>query len=91
MITESRKTITRISSSSKYKFRRSFLNPNKLCSTSFLCFRKGCSGWSHNQRLEFLGDAVVGLIVGDYLYNNFPNKDEGELTKCELQWFVRVV
>jgi ribonuclease III len=33
----------------------------------------------HNERLEFLGDAVLELIVTEYLYNNFPNP-EGELT-----------
>jgi len=33
----------------------------------------------HNERLEFLGDAVLELIVTDYLYNNYPNP-EGELT-----------
>lgn len=35
---------------------------------------------SHNERLEFLGDAVLELIVTEYLYINFPNKTEGELT-----------
>lgn len=35
----------------------------------------------HNQRLEFLGDAVVDLVVGDYLFHEFPLKTEGELTK----------
>jgi len=35
----------------------------------------------HNQRLEFLGDAVVGLIVAQYLYKKYPHKGEGELTK----------
>lgn len=33
----------------------------------------------HNERLEFLGDAVMELVVTEYLYNNFPNP-EGELT-----------
>lgn len=33
----------------------------------------------HNERLEFLGDAVLELVVTDYLYNNYPNP-EGELT-----------
>jgi len=33
----------------------------------------------HNERLEFLGDAVLELVVTDYLYRNFPNP-EGELT-----------
>ena len=34
-----------------------------------------------NERLEFLGDAVIDLIVGQYLYNKFPYKDEGFLTE----------
>ncbi len=33
----------------------------------------------HNERLEFLGDAVLELVVTEYLYNSFPNP-EGELT-----------
>src|SRR3989344_3247057 len=35
---------------------------------------------SHNERLEFLGDAVLELIVTDYLYRKFKNYTEGELT-----------
>lgn len=34
----------------------------------------------HNERLEFLGDAVLELAVTDYLFNKFPDKPEGELT-----------
>ncbi len=34
----------------------------------------------HNERLEFLGDAVLELIVTDYLYENYPSQNEGELT-----------
>lgn len=34
----------------------------------------------HNERLEFLGDAVLELITTDYLYNKYPDKDEGDLT-----------
>jgi ribonuclease-3 len=36
--------------------------------------------WAHNERLEFLGDAVLELVVTDYLYNKYPDKPEGELT-----------
>lgn len=34
-----------------------------------------------NERLEFLGDAVLDLIVGEYLFKKFPNSDEGKLSK----------
>lgn len=34
----------------------------------------------HNERLEFLGDAVLELVVTDFLYNKYPEKPEGELT-----------
>ncbi len=44
----------------------------------------------HNERLEFLGDAVLELVISEALYNNHPDMPEGELTKlraelvCEL-------
>ena len=34
----------------------------------------------HNERLEFLGDAVLEIAVTEYLYNNFPDTPEGDLT-----------
>jgi ribonuclease III len=34
----------------------------------------------HNERLEFLGDAVLELVVTDFLYKKFPDKPEGDLT-----------
>jgi ribonuclease-3 len=34
----------------------------------------------HNERLEFLGDAVIGLVVSRLLYDRFPDEDEGLLT-----------
>lgn len=46
---------------------RSYLNENP-------------SAGSHNERLEFLGDAVLELVVTRYLYEKFPDKPEGELT-----------
>lgn len=36
---------------------------------------------THNERLEFLGDAVLELVISDYLYQNYPNLSEGKLTK----------
>jgi len=46
---------------------RSFLNENKTAS-------------AHNERLEFLGDAVLELAVTRFLYDRFPGKPEGDLT-----------
>ncbi len=34
----------------------------------------------HNERLEFLGDAILELVVSEYLYKQYPEKSEGELT-----------
>lgn len=36
--------------------------------------------WDHNERLEFLGDAVLELVVTDYLFHKYLDKPEGELT-----------
>lgn len=35
----------------------------------------------YNERLEFLGDSVLSIIVSDYLFENYPNMPEGELSK----------
>ena len=47
---------------------RSYLNENRSLKLE------------HNERLEFLGDAVLELVVTDFLYKKFPQKNEGELT-----------
>lgn len=39
----------------------------------------------HNQRLEFLGDAVLGFCASELLYERFPNADEGALTRMRAQ------
>src|SRR3989338_3490194 len=38
------------------------------------------SGLSHNERLEYLGDAVLELSITQYLFHTYPNTPEGELT-----------
>ena len=49
-----------------------------------LAHRSWCAenaGHQSNERLEFLGDAVLGLIVTDFIYREFPELPEGELAK----------
>lgn len=47
---------------------RSYLNENRA------------SGREHNERLEFLGDAVLELVVTEFLFAKYPDKPEGDLT-----------
>ncbi len=42
-----------------------------------------------NERLEFLGDSIIGTIVADYLFKKFPYKDEGFLTKMRSKMVSR--
>jgi len=42
-----------------------------------------------NERLEFLGDAVLGSIIADYFFIKYPNKKEGELTKMRSKLVSR--
>ncbi len=42
-----------------------------------------------NERLEFLGDAVISLVVGDFLYQHFPNASEGQLTSYRARLVCR--
>ena len=43
--------------------------------------QKAHYGGRNNERLEYLGDAVLGAIVAEYLYKKYPSEDEGFLTK----------
>jgi len=47
--------------------------------------------FSSNERLEFLGDAVLGLVVSELLYKKFPDKEEGELTVIKSEVVSRPI
>lgn len=63
----------------KIKFKNQKLLEEALTHRSFLNERPS-SGSNHNERLEFLGDAILELSVTEFLFDKFPEKPEGRLT-----------
>ena len=63
-----------------YRFRNISLLQNAVTHSSYANERWHNSLLS-NERLEFLGDSVLGMLVAEYLFRNFPNRPEGELTR----------
>ena len=63
-----------------YKFRDTALLRTALTHSSFANER-----WHNNllsnERLEFLGDSILGMVVAEFLYRNYPDRPEGELTR----------
>ena len=63
-----------------YAFRDTGLLENALTHSSYANENRGKSQGS-NERLEFLGDSILGMVVADYLYRAHPNLPEGDLTR----------
>ena len=63
-----------------YQFHNISLLQNALTHSSYANERWHNSLLS-NERLEFLGDSVLGMLVAEYLFRSFPNRPEGELTR----------
>lgn len=63
-----------------YRFKNISLLQNALAHSSYANERWHNSLMS-NERLEFLGDSILGMTVADHLYRNFPDRPEGELTR----------
>lgn len=57
-----------------------FINGNVNCPPNCIGLQE-CS----NERLEFLGDSVLGLVIAQYLYDRFPDSEEGFLTKIRTR------
>ena len=69
--------IKKIQLNLNYKFHNEYLLLDALTHTSFLNKKKEIKF----ERLEFLGDRVLGLTISDILYEMFPNESEGDLAK----------
>lgn len=63
-----------------YQFKQEGLLRQALTHSSF-ANEKHMKKHSDNERLEFLGDAVLEIVSSEFLYKNYPNKSEGDLTK----------
>jgi ribonuclease-3 len=63
-----------------YRFQNITLLQNALTHSSYANERWHDSLRS-NERLEFLGDSILGMVVAEHLYRNFPDRPEGELTR----------
>ena len=63
-----------------YRFRNITLLQNALTHSSYANERWHDSLES-NERLEFLGDSILGMVVAEYLFRSFPDRPEGELTR----------
>ena len=63
-----------------YRFQNITLLQNALTHSSYANERWHNSLLS-NERLEFLGDSILGMVVAEYLYKQFPDRPEGELTR----------
>ncbi len=61
-----------------YKFQNEKLFTTALSHSSYVNEHKGLQC---NERLEFLGDSILGFVTAEYLYKNYPDFPEGDLTK----------
>ncbi len=78
--------LTRLENSIKYIFSDKALLENALAHSSYAneATSKGDETKS-NERLEFLGDSVLSLVVSRYLYEEYPSLPEGDLSKIRAQ------
>ena len=67
-----------------YEFRDTALLVTALTHRSYIAERKKLNV-TDNQRLEWLGDSVLGLVVTEFLYERLPESDEGVLSKLKSQ------
>jgi ribonuclease-3 len=77
------KSLTKLEKKISYSFKNRKLLEDALTHKSFLKnFTSDKSASGHNsETMEFLGDSVLELIVTEFLYNRFPTKNEGDLSK----------
>lgn len=73
--------LTRAQTLLGYNFNDVSLLERALTHTSYANEHSKRGHWDSNQRLEFLGDSVLGLVISSYMYANYPELAEGELSR----------
>ena len=63
-----------------YRFKNITLLQNALAHSSY-ANERWHNSLKSNERLEFLGDSILGMVVAEYLYRNVPDRPEGDLTR----------
>ena len=71
--------MNRLENNLKYKFKNIQLLKNALTHSSYA--NETHNSHSSNERLEFLGDSVLSIVVSKFLYETYPKMPEGQLTK----------
>ncbi len=67
-----------------YVFRNEELMENALTHSSY-ANERGKSRVFSNERLEFLGDSVLGFVTAEYLFEKYPSRPEGEMTRIRAE------
>ena len=75
--------LTTFQSQISYQFNDSSLLDTAFTHRSYSHYKK--QEVSHNERMEYYGDAVLKFVVSDWLYYEYPEKSEGELTQLRAQ------
>jgi ribonuclease-3 len=78
------KSLEKLQATIGYRFNDLQLLVDSLVHRSYLPARhENGNNQRSNERMEFLGDSVLSLVVNDFLYHRYPDKSEGELTKMK--------
>ena len=81
LTSQRKKELLQFEKLSGIRFRRSELLNLAFCHRSYANEQSNAIG--NNEKLEFLGDSILGLVIAEYLYTSLPDKNEGDLAKIK--------
>jgi ribonuclease III len=77
--------LSRIESATGHCFKNRALLKQALTHSSYAC-EQGRARLFSNERMEFLGDSILGFLVGRMVYAMFPDEEEGVLSRLKAYW-----